>query len=100
MKVEIKLARNASSEAELEWLGRSGVEDARWILAQQFAGHSHEPDDGSTSLGPPARAASARPTVPSPSSRTRHLRQGQLLLENHRPRKQVQHQFPVTRSCN
>src|ERR1035438_10780625 len=29
MKVETKLARNANSEAELEWLGRSGVEYAR-----------------------------------------------------------------------
>ncbi len=33
MKVETKLARNANSEAELEWLGRSGVEYARWVLA-------------------------------------------------------------------
>ncbi len=36
MKVETKLAYNANSEAELEWLGRSGVEYARWILAQQL----------------------------------------------------------------
>ncbi|HVV01381.1 MAG TPA: general secretion pathway protein GspK [Verrucomicrobiae bacterium] len=35
MKVETTLARNAGSETELEWLGRSGVEYARWILAQQ-----------------------------------------------------------------
>src|ERR1039457_4660251 len=33
MKVATKLARNANSEAELEWLGRSGVESARWVLA-------------------------------------------------------------------
>jgi len=37
MKVETTLARNANSEAELEWLGRSGVEYARWILAQQMS---------------------------------------------------------------
>ncbi len=37
MKVETKLAQNANSEAELIWLGRSGVERARWILAQQLA---------------------------------------------------------------
>ncbi len=37
MKVETRLARNANNEAELEWLGRSGVEYARWILAQQAA---------------------------------------------------------------
>ena len=34
MKVETKLARNANSESELEWLGRSAVECARWELAQ------------------------------------------------------------------
>src|SRR5262245_36509683 len=36
MKVETKLARNANSETQLEWLGRSGVEYARWILAEQL----------------------------------------------------------------
>lgn len=35
MKVETKLASNSNNEAELEWLGRSGVEYARWILAEQ-----------------------------------------------------------------
>jgi general secretion pathway protein K len=44
MKVETKLARNAYSEAELEWLGRSGVEYARWVLAlsSQNPYESHE----------------------------------------------------------
>ena len=36
MKVETKLARNANSEADLEWLGRSGVEYARWVLANSL----------------------------------------------------------------
>jgi type II secretory pathway component PulK len=36
MKVEMKLARNVDSEGELEWLGRSGVELARYVLAQQL----------------------------------------------------------------
>jgi len=36
MRVEVKLARNASSERELEWLGRSGVELARYVLGQQM----------------------------------------------------------------
>jgi general secretion pathway protein K len=36
MKIETKLARNANNETELLWLGRSGVEYARWILAQQM----------------------------------------------------------------
>jgi len=37
MKVETKLAQNANSELELIWLGRSGVELARYVLAQQLA---------------------------------------------------------------
>ena len=36
MKVETRLARNTSFEADLENLGRSGVEYCRWILAQQL----------------------------------------------------------------
>ncbi len=36
MKVETRLARNANSETEIEWLGRSAVECARWELAQQY----------------------------------------------------------------
>lgn len=35
MKVETRLAANTSSGTELEWLGRSGVEIAKWILVQQ-----------------------------------------------------------------
>jgi general secretion pathway protein K len=34
MKVETKLAQNANSETELIWLGRSGVELARWYYAE------------------------------------------------------------------
>src|ERR1043166_6875686 len=49
MKVETTLARNANSETELEWLGRSGVEYARWILVQQ-AMCSAEPYDASTQI--------------------------------------------------
>lgn len=45
MKVETRLARNANSEVELEWLGRSAVECARWELAQQFM-IAQEPYDG------------------------------------------------------
>lgn len=45
MKVETRLARNANSETELEWLGRSAVECARWELAQQYM-ISREPYDG------------------------------------------------------
>jgi general secretion pathway protein K len=35
MKVETRLAANTTSGTELEWLGRSGVEIAKWILVQQ-----------------------------------------------------------------
>jgi general secretion pathway protein K len=34
MKVESRLAFNADSETQLYWLGRSGVELARWVLVQ------------------------------------------------------------------
>ena len=35
MKVEIRLAQKSDNEQQLLWLGRSGVEYARWILSQQ-----------------------------------------------------------------
>ena len=38
MKVETKLARNASLDPDLEWLGRSGVELAKWVLAEEAGG--------------------------------------------------------------
>lgn len=45
MKVELKLAQNANSEEELLWLGRSGVELARYVVAQQL-NIPNEPYDG------------------------------------------------------
>lgn len=35
MKVETKLATNTSASGELGWLGLSGVEFAKWVLAEQ-----------------------------------------------------------------
>ena len=35
MRVEMRLARNSNYDAQSEWLGRSGVELARYVLAQQ-----------------------------------------------------------------
>lgn len=35
MKTEIRLAQNADNEEDIYWLGRSGVELARWVLAQE-----------------------------------------------------------------
>ena len=59
MKVETKLARNANAEAELEWLGRSGVEYARWVLANSLLNPMEQHDSldqpwstGSGWLGP------------------------------------------------
>ncbi|HTX21789.1 MAG TPA: general secretion pathway protein GspK [Candidatus Aquilonibacter sp.] len=44
MKVETKLAANGNADEQLLWLGRSGVEYARWILAQE-ASIASEPYD-------------------------------------------------------
>jgi len=35
MKVETKLAQHANNETEMQWLGRSGIEYARWVLFLQ-----------------------------------------------------------------
>src|SRR2546421_5479639 len=35
MKVETKLAQHANNETEMQWLGRSGIEYARWVLVLQ-----------------------------------------------------------------
>jgi general secretion pathway protein K len=37
MKVETKLAMNANNQADLEWIGRSGVEYARWMVGQTMS---------------------------------------------------------------
>lgn len=37
MKVEAKLAANSNNQSDLEWLGRSGVEYARWILSLEMS---------------------------------------------------------------
>ncbi len=36
MKVETRLARNSQSRPDMDWLGRSGVELARYVLAQSL----------------------------------------------------------------
>jgi len=36
MKVETQLAMNGNSESEMEWLGRAGVERARWLLGSEL----------------------------------------------------------------
>ena len=37
MQVEARLARNGRFESDLEWIGRSGVEFARYVLAEQVS---------------------------------------------------------------
>lgn len=37
MRVEMKLAMNSNNETEMEWLGRSGVEYCKWVLAQEVS---------------------------------------------------------------
>lgn len=44
MKVETKLARNATYDTEMEWMGRSGIELARYVLAQATAGPGGQVD--------------------------------------------------------
>ncbi len=62
MKIETKLARNAQADPELDWLGRSGVEVARYVVGQSM-NNPNEPFDalnqfwaggfGGTNIFPP-----------------------------------------------
>ena len=36
MKIESRLAMNADSEQQMFWLGRAGVETARWVLSEEM----------------------------------------------------------------
>ena len=36
MKVEARLAMNSNNDTEMEWMGRSGAEAAKWLLAQEM----------------------------------------------------------------
>src|SRR5687767_6949168 len=44
MKVETKLARNASFDVEFEWLARSGIELAKYVLGQGSIGPQGQVD--------------------------------------------------------
>jgi len=46
MKIETRLARNANSEAEIEWLGRSALEKARYMIYETKKLGPKEPYDG------------------------------------------------------
>ena len=41
MKVEIQLARNSNRDTEMEWMGRSGIELAKYVLASATAKGYH-----------------------------------------------------------
>lgn len=63
MKVETKLAANSNHQADLEWIGRSGVEYARWVLALQLT-VPQEPYDALNQIwagGPGSMATSNSP---------------------------------------
>jgi general secretion pathway protein K len=44
MNVEVTLARHASFSSELDWMGRSGVEVAKWVLGQEAMGQMGQVD--------------------------------------------------------
>ncbi len=63
MKVETRLAQNADSEQQLLWLGRSGVELARYVLSEQLT-VPNEPYDALNQVwagGPGSLASSNSP---------------------------------------
>jgi general secretion pathway protein K len=77
MKVETKLARNAHNETELIWLGRSGVELARYVVAQQL-NCAMEPYDSLNQLwaGGPGGACATNGPLEGITLRDFHLGNG------------------------
>jgi len=76
MKVETTLARRANADPDLEWLGRSGVELARYILAQPVPNEPFDALNQKWAGGPGSYTANNLPLggVPDPLS--------QISLEN------------------
>lgn len=81
MKVETKLAQNSGSETELIWLGRSGVEFARYILAQQLA-IGNEPYDGLNQVwaGGPGGIGTSNSVLAGISLKDYHLGDGKFSI--------------------
>src|SRR6266542_4991079 len=79
MKVETTLARRANVDPDLEWLGRSGVEFARYILAQPVPNEPFDALNQKWAGGPGSYTANNLPygAVPHPLS--------QISLENNPP---------------
>ena len=69
MKVESRLAANASNDAEMEWLGRSGVELARFVVANSRHWRGAERLVVEPEPGPADRVPPTKPTARSPGFR-------------------------------
>lgn len=80
MKVEMRLAMNARNFSELEWLGRSGMEYAKWILAEDM---KLDPRDASFDVwagGSGGLTASNSPLAEIHLPATIRLGQGEFVL--------------------
>jgi general secretion pathway protein K len=65
MRVETKLARDASFEADLEWMARSAVERAKWILSLESGGPQGQSDSlVMRTFGGPGRTNDLVSTLP------------------------------------
>lgn len=81
MKVEMRLAMNARNFSELEWIGRSGMEYAKWILAEDM---KLDPRDASFDVwagGNGGLAASNSPLADIHLPMTVQLGQGEFTLQ-------------------
>ncbi|MBI3414949.1 MAG: general secretion pathway protein GspK [Verrucomicrobia bacterium] len=67
MRVEMTLARRANFEPDLEWIGRSGVELARFVLAQPIPNEPWDSLDqkwaGGSGIRPGTQAMNTVPTI-------------------------------------
>ena len=70
MKVETRLAINANSETQIYWLGRSGVELARWVLAEQSR-VANEPYDALNQIWAGGPGGPTQPTAHWSACRSR-----------------------------
>jgi general secretion pathway protein K len=82
MKVETKLAVNSNHQSDLEWIGRSGVEYARWILALQLT-VPQEPYDALNQkwAGGPGSMASSNSPLADISLDDFHIGDGKFSLK-------------------
>jgi general secretion pathway protein K len=83
MNVETKLAQRADNEQQLLWLGRSGVEYARWILSEEasIAGQPYDALNQIWAGGPggPAETNSVLAGISLDNYEIRNLKTGELL---------------------